>query len=63
MHKINLLQISGAALLLACFIFAANRLATADNWIPIWAPSVGVGVALCIIGTAVPSWNRRIPRE
>jgi len=63
MHKINLLQISGALILLACIVFALPRLTAADAWIHLWAPCVGVGVALCIIGTIRPAKKKERRHE
>lgn len=63
MHKTNLLQISGAMLLLVCIAFAITRLASADAWVAYWIPCVGVGLTLCIIGTILPAMKRRSPHE
>lgn len=45
------LQIAGALVLLACMVFALARLASADSWVSLWLPCVGVGVAPALIGT------------
>lgn len=48
---IGKLQITGSLLLLACMIFAAAKLESADNWISIWVPFVAAGVWLVFLGT------------
>lgn len=58
MKKTNLLQITGAVVLLACIVFAVARLDSADAWVKLWLPCVGVGVALTIIGTFLPAGKK-----
>jgi len=48
--KIGKLQIAGSLLLLACMIFAAAKLESADEWISLWIPFVVAGVGLAFVG-------------
>jgi len=48
--KIGILQIFGSLLLLACMVFAAAKIESADHWIHLWVPVVVAGVGLVFVG-------------
>lgn len=61
MKKINLMQITGALVLLACVVFALARLDSAESRVKPWLPCVGAGVVLTVLGIFLPAKKRGIP--
>jgi hypothetical protein len=59
--KIGKLPITGSLLLLACMIFAAAKLESADTWVATWIPFVVAGVGLVFVGAITQKRNNGRP--